>query len=114
MGSWAGEAALSRFDPNYERAQQIGGEQIVARQGYAVGAIRVVSGKYVNAVQVQFMRVTAEGQLDTEDTYNSVWFGQPNDSTPVQLGGTGDFVLGVYGRRAAILDAVGLVMASQN
>ena len=109
-----GEAALSKLDPIYERAHWIGGERIVAREGYAVGAIQVVSGRFVNAVQVQFMRVTSEGQLDTEDTYDSPWIGEPSDKTPVQLGGTGDFVLGVYGRQVALLDAVGLVMASAN
>ena len=111
-GSWLGTPALRQLDPLYDRAVPGGTSQtILARDGYAVGAVHVEAGKLVRAVRVVFMRVLPDGQLDVFDAYSSDWIGQVTGQGVKQLGGTGALVLGVHGRRAAVLDAFGLVMA---
>jgi hypothetical protein len=114
MGSWAGQPALRVFDPLYDRQLASAVDQaVVAQEGYAVGAIQVDADQFVNAVQVVFMRVTSDGQLDKNDSYTSDWIGDASGKPPVKVGGTGAKVIGVHGRKAAVLDAVGLVMESE-
>ena len=74
-------------------------------------AVHVEAGQLVQAVRVVFMRVLPDGQLDVTDAYSSDWIGVATGQGIKQLGGTGALVLGVHGRRAAVLDAFGLVMA---
>ena len=111
MGRWMSWTAPQSLEPLYDRAQtHRGGETVLAREGYAVGAIRVDADQFVTAVQVVFMRLLPDGRLDKTDSYTSQWIGEPSEKSPQTLGGTGAPVLGVYGRRAAILDAVGLML----
>ena len=110
LGSWAGQQAIGKLEPLFTRQSSPGtGEALLARDGYAVGAIEVDAGQFVHAVRVVFMRITPEGRLDPDDTYTSDWLGHPAGNTPKTLGGTGEKVIGVRGRGAAVLDAVGLV-----
>jgi hypothetical protein len=76
-----------------------------------VGGLNADADRFVNAVQVVFMRLSSDGRLEPTDSYTGPWIGQPTGREPVSLGGTGAAVIGVHGRRAAILDAVGLVLA---
>ena len=57
-----------------------------------------------------FTRLLPDGRLDKTDSYTSDWIGEPSEKPPQTLGGTGAPVLGVYGRKAAVLDAVGLML----
>lgn len=112
MGSWAGKAALRQFDPIFERGPSRGfGEPAIAREGYAVGGLNVEASPYVAAVQLVYMRLQPDGRLDPSDTYTSDWLGTRSDAPARSLGGNGAPAIGVQGRRAAILDAVGLVFA---
>jgi len=111
LGQWAGEAAIGRLDPVFGNAPAPDlKDSVLARPGYAVGALKVHAGQYVNALQVVFMRVTADGRLDPDDSYTSDWIGTPGSGEPKMVGGTGERVIGIQGRRAAILDAIGLVL----
>ena len=114
LGSWAGESALRQLDPLYSRDARGVGEAIWAREGYAVGGLNVDAGQFVNAVRIVFMRVTTDDRLDPSDSYTSEWIGQPTGGEPTSMGGTGARVTGVHGRRAAILDAIGLVFGSDS
>ena len=118
QGSWAGQPALRSLEPVFIRevdpaagAQEAAqGEQVlVARDGYAVGGLHVDAGPYVHAVQVIYMRLAADGRLDATDSYTSSWLGSRTGGPVQTLGGTGALVIGIKGRRAAVLDAVGLV-----
>jgi hypothetical protein len=109
LGKWAGHPAISRLEPLYDRPEAGGIDEEIAKDGYAVGGINVAVGKYVQGVQVVFMRLAEGGRLDPSDTYTSSWLGTQSDSEPISLGGDGSIVLGIHGRKAAILDAVGLV-----
>jgi hypothetical protein len=111
IGSWLGQQAMREIEPRFSRESSQGaGETLLAREGYAVGALEVDAGQFVHAVRVVFMRITPNGQLDRDDAYTSDWLGSPSGGEPRTLGGKGEKVIGIRGRRAAILDAVGLVI----
>jgi len=110
MGSWAGEAALAELEPLYAAASDPAPQQVIARQGYAVGALEIDAPKYVSAVRIVFMRLGADGRLDPKDSYPSEWIGTPSGKPTRTVGGSGKKVIGLQARRAAVLDAVGLVM----
>ena len=113
MGSWSRQPALVLFDPLFDRKTVSGpGQSIIARDGYAVGALRIHAGTRVDAVQVVFMRQQQDGRLDPGDAYGSPWVGTPSHGEAITVGGQGIPVIGVHGRRAAIIDALGLVLSS--
>jgi hypothetical protein len=68
------------------------------------------AGQYVHAVQIVFVRVTPNGKLDPSDSYTSDWLGTKTDATTTELDGRGTPVIGVHGRKAAVVDAIGLVL----
>ncbi len=113
MGSWSRQPALVLFEPLFERRTVPGpGQSIIARDGYAVGALRIHASTLVDAVQVVFMRQQQDGRLDPGDAYDSPWVGTPSHGEAVTVGGQGIPVIGVHGRRAAVVDALGLVLSS--
>lgn len=84
--------------------------KIVARPGYAVGGILTNATK--SGIQVIFMKIDpAGGHLvtDSSSTYKSQWYGDRGREKPMQIGGDGHFVIGVYGKTGADCDDLGLV-----
>lgn len=113
LGSWAGKDAVQSFDPIFERSRpQARHGELYAKDGYAVGAIQVDGDEYVYAIHIAFMRIEG-GRLDQKDSYVSEWIGVPTGLSPKTLNGNGAFVVGVHGRGAMILDAVGLVFKAE-
>jgi hypothetical protein len=109
MGSWAGQEALRELEPVFSRASSRGsGQVLLAREGYVVGGLKVHASGSVHGVQVVFMAIQPDGKLNPADLYTSDWIGVSSPSA-TSLGSTGARVLGLHGRLAAILDAVGLV-----
>ncbi|MEQ9068646.1 MAG: hypothetical protein RLO18_18060, partial [Gimesia chilikensis] len=110
LGSWAGEPAIRSLTPLSEpkpaRRRNI---TVMAKEGYAVGGMKIDAPKYVSAVQVVFYRLTDDGQLDPNDSYTSEWLGTPSGKAVPVIEGTGKNVIGIHGRRGAVLDALGLV-----
>ncbi|MFO8014023.1 MAG: hypothetical protein R6X20_12050 [Phycisphaerae bacterium] len=84
-------------------------ERIVAREGYAVGALEGQAGARVDSLRFTFMRVRG-GRLDAGDTYRSEWFGGKHAKAK-RIGGSGRLVVGIHGRCGYDLDAVGLIEA---
>jgi len=112
MGAWGDQEAVAALDPIWDRnAAPAGGQAVLAKEGYAVGGLRVDGKDLVYAVKVVFLRVKPDGALDKTDSYSSEWIGKPTGQAPKTVGGTGSKVVGVHGRRGAVLDAVGLVLA---
>ncbi|MGO9115406.1 MAG: SHD1 domain-containing protein [Thermoguttaceae bacterium] len=107
-GEWDNEKCLGQVEALFDR--QAGGECVIAREGYAVGALNVNATHFVDAVQIVFMRMGSDGRLDPTDRYTSDWLGFPTNKLPTILGGTGAIVLGVQGRGAAVVDALGLIL----
>lgn len=110
MGSWAGEPAIRDLRPLYDRSPAPDrNTAIVAKEGYAVGVLKVDAPKYVSAVQIIFQRIKPDGQLDPTDAYTSEWIGTPSEKTVPAVDGAGKKAIGIHGRRGAIIDALGLV-----
>lgn len=111
LGRWANQAAVADLAPLYDRNQfaQVK-ERVVAREGYVVGGVQVVSGDLVNAVRIIFVREQTDGALDKTDNYLSDWIGEPGGATPKALGDGQKRVIGVCGRRGAVLNALALVL----
>lgn len=110
MGSWAGEPAIRGLTPLHERSPARGRSlSVVAKEGYAVGGLKIDAPKYVSAIQIIFYRLKADGQLDPQDSYTSEWLGKPSGKAAPTVDGAGKKVIGIYGRRGAVLDALGLV-----
>lgn len=80
--------------------------QLLARPGYAVGAVTVRAGLVMNAMQVEFHRVKEDG-LDGGDAYQSEWVGcdggHPHDPLrsdgPPIVGITGSYIEDHFGIR---------------
>ena len=111
-GSWAGQKLIGRLEPMFTRDVP-GGFQasVVAREGYAVGGISVDGDDFVRAIQVVFVKATADGKLDPSDAYVSDWIGHPAGKSVQAIDSRGAKVIGIQGRKAAVLDAVGLILA---
>ena len=111
MGSWDGEAAISDLQPMFGSGATSGflGGGRGAREGYGLGALEVDAATYVSAVRPIYMRIKPDGQLDPADTYQGEWIGTPTGRATKTLRGGQSKVIGICGRRAAVLDAVGLV-----
>ena len=72
--------------------------KVVAKQGYAVGAITVKTGAGVDGMSVTFMKISADGRLDPKDAYESEWIGGQGGRKVVRLGGDGTPVVGIIGK----------------
>ncbi|QVL31931.1 hypothetical protein KIH39_24355 [Telmatocola sphagniphila] len=112
-GQWANEPCLARLTPIYDTKQPTDGvsKRVLSREGYAVGGMTVRSKTFVNAVQLIFMKIKADGSLDPADNYTSEWLGvEVNGAKETKLGGTGRAVIGIHCKQGAILNSVGLVL----
>lgn len=94
-------------------------QKIIARPGYAVAGFIGSSGETgasgKNGMQIIFMKINAEaGRFDTDpsSTYKSTWYGDKGRDKPVQIGGDGRFVVGVYGKVGADCDDLGLIVVN--
>jgi hypothetical protein len=110
FGEWNGEKAIRQIVPifsrDYKRRLASGA---VAREGYAVGAVNIYAQSYVNGIQLVFMRVRDDGQLDTNDSYTSDWMKTVNDGKMRTLTGDGAPIIGIHMRYGAVIDALALV-----
>lgn len=84
--------------------------ELLARPGYAVGAIVAKGGSRVDGFKVVFMRIGEKG-LDPKDSYESDWIGGRGGGDETTLGGDGVPVVGLCGRSGEDLDCVGVVQA---
>ncbi len=70
---------------------------VVARPGYAVGAINTHTGLLLDAFQIVFMRFK-EGHLDPDDSYATDWLGDSRGGGAGSASGEGNLVVGIHGR----------------
>jgi hypothetical protein len=100
------------FDRNYPDQDMT---RVLAKPGYAVGAIAVKTNNFVNAIQITFMKLKEDKSgLDTNDSYTSQWLGpQQAGMKETKLGGDGRKVIGVFLNKGGVLDGLALVMDSK-
>ena len=108
--TWRGQLRLGVVRPTYEPSTLFGKKVAEAPDGYAVGAIRVWATEVVNGMQLVYMRVKSDDSLDTNDTRESEWLGRPPEGTVKTLSGNGKRLCGLYGRKATVIDALGIVI----
>ena len=110
-GEWDGEKCFGGLVPVFKRDQPVTiPARVVAKEGYAVGAVHVQSARFVNAIRLIFYRVKPDGMLDQADSYESDWFGTPGDKAPKVLSSDGKPVIGIKCQQGAILNGLGLVV----
>ena len=84
---------------------------VVARPGYAVGAINTHTGILLDAFQPVFMRFK-DGQLDPDDSYTTDWLGDPRGGRSGTATGEGKLVFGIHGRsNGREVNTLGLLVA---
>jgi hypothetical protein len=71
--------------------------RVVARPGYAVGAINTRTGLLLDAFQLVFMKLK-NGRLDPDDSYTSNWLGDPRGGGSGSASSDGRPVIGIHGR----------------
>jgi S1-C subfamily serine protease len=73
---------------------------VLAKPGYAIGAMTVKAGLTADGLSVTFMKIV-DGGLDPKDSYESDWVGGMGGGGPVKLGGDGTQVVGIVGKMNA-------------
>jgi hypothetical protein len=117
--NWGG--ALHAVQPIYQvgaeyklgqRYGKTGGEevQLLAKPGYAVGAIHARAGLVLNAVQLSFYRIDGV-RLDRNDHYETAWFGSDGGGA-FDLDAQGDPITGVFGTWADDIISLGCTRTS--
>lgn len=111
LSQWGREQCIGEIRPLFSRDES---PELplweVAREGYAVGSARVSTYNYVNAIQLVYMRVKADGQLDPADTYTGEWLGVRGRGKTLTISGDGSPIIGIHARQGAVLDALALVV----
>ena len=82
----------------------------MAKQGYAVGGLYVLSdGKRITGIQCLFMRLD-EDRLDAGDYYHGNWVGERgSDAEPEFVGGDGSLILGLQTVGGIVIEGIGLI-----
>jgi len=83
---------------HYGMDEKNGVVTIVAKPGYAVGAITAKTGLGIDGVSVTFMRVNGD-RLDPNDAYESNWVGGMGGGNPTKITGNGAPVTGLLVRQ---------------
>jgi len=83
-------------------------QRILAKPGYAVGAITVKRGLGVDGFSMTFMRV-ADGKLDWSEKYDSPWIGGKGGDAEEKVGGDGRLVVGLIGKTRNEIRGLGLL-----
>jgi hypothetical protein len=81
----------------------------VAKSGYAVGAIKTRAGLSLDGCIMVFMKIKGD-RLDPSDTYESAVVGDSQGGSPGFASGEGNPVVGVQGRAAKNVNAIGLIL----
>jgi hypothetical protein len=82
--------------------------EVRAKPGYAVGGIKVRSGKRIDGMRVIFFRQSGD-RLLPDDRYESRWLGGYGGPNSGEILSQEKPVIGVHGRAGDDLDAIGLI-----
>jgi hypothetical protein len=100
------------LNPSFSQRQpSFGMKREVAKEGYAVGALRVKTNTTVTAVRPVYMKVRPNGSLDPKDSYEGEWVGEAGpDDKEETLTGNGRKVIGTHVRHFGRVYAIALVL----
>jgi hypothetical protein len=110
LRSWAGNKHVGQLTPLYERSRETQPNTIFAKEGYALGAIHVWAGEFVDGIKLEFMKLNDDTRLQLSDAYEADTIGSATTSTAKVIRSDGRLIVGFHGRRGAVMDAIGLVV----
>ena len=83
--------------------------KVVARDGYAVGALKTRTGIMVDGFELVFMKIDGE-RLDPSRSYSSAWLGNERTGVPRDVSSNGRIPVGLQGREGDGVHALGLII----
>jgi hypothetical protein len=87
--------------------------EFTAKQGYAIGALNVRSGAWVDALQMVFMRINGR-KLDSNDQYKSLVIGNDGGGFRAPIKTDGRWIIGVHGiAERDVVSKLGLIIAAK-
>ncbi len=81
--------------------------EVVAKDGYAIGALNYRAGGNFDGFEVVFMKVKGN-RLDPKDSYKSSWVGGKGGSEG-KFDGEGDPIVGIHGGTGVDFDGMGVI-----
>jgi hypothetical protein len=83
---------------------------VVAKPGYAIGAINIHAGLLVDSFQIVFAKFK-NGKFETRDNYRSEWIGDTRGGGSKSVSGEGRPIIGIQGRsNGREINALGLLV----
>jgi len=112
LRSWQGGKYVGRLTPLFDRtrATRPRTDIIFAKEGYALGAIHVWAGEFVDGIKLVFMKLNDDTSLQLSDSYEADTIGSATTSTAKIITSNGRLIIGFHGRRSAVMDAIGLAV----
>lgn len=112
-GQWQNQNCIAGVSAQWsEKDITFGQDRTFAKPGYAVGGLNLEAQQHVTAMQVVFMKINDDGSLNPADQYTSEWIGFPTEKNVKSIISDGKKVVGFYGRRQLVMDAIGLIVES--
>ncbi|HXD86249.1 MAG TPA: hypothetical protein VN641_07135 [Urbifossiella sp.] len=96
----------------YGKDSPAGNAKLVAKPGYAIGAITAKAGLSIDGFSVTFMKIDG-GRLNPNDAYESEWMGGMGGSGPQKITGQGEPATGILVRHKAQISGIGLVFGNK-
>ncbi len=109
--SQAGTEHVRRLTPIFDRSRLTGPNAILAKEGYALGAIHVWASEFVDGVKLEFMKLKDDTSLELSDSYKADTIGAETTKTAKIIKSDGRLIIGLHGRRTSFINAVGLVLS---
>jgi hypothetical protein len=83
---------------------------VMAKPGYAIGAINIHAGLLVDSFQIVFAKFK-NGKFETRDNYRSDWIGDSRGGGSKSVSGEGRPIIGIHGRsNGREINALGLLI----
>lgn len=112
LTQWGGGFTIRTLEPIGQEEQVSADENtVLGKPGYTLVGMHVHADNHVRGVRLIFAKQD-NTQVDLSDSYESDWLGVPANQPTATLGADGRAVMGIYGRKGLIMDALGLVMQS--
>jgi hypothetical protein len=110
LRSWEGRKYVGQLTPLFDRSRATRQNTIFSKEGYALGAIHVWASEFVDGIKLEFMKLNDDTSLQLSDSYKADTIGSATTSTAKIITSDGRLVVGFHGRRAAVMDAIGLAL----
>lgn len=108
--SQAGTEYVRRLTPIFDRTRATRPNTILAKEGYALGAIHVWTSEFVDGIKLVFMKLNDDKSLQLSDSYEADTIGTATTETAKIITTDGRIIVGLHGRRTSLMNAIGLAV----